>query len=173
AEIKKCKAEIKELQAVLELKLTLKRYGSDDEKSEAKELLAKIEKKLPLLEQARTALPVDADNKKKRSELTKQINAYNKDKGLLLSKLQSLDNLLRSIGGVITTEEAQKLILKKHFDLINEQLQRYLATERRTLIAAYENLFDKYFTSSRQMEESRTKTLAELNDFLTQLKYLD
>lgn len=119
-EIKKCKSEIKKLQAELELKLTLKRYGTDDEKSDA-----------------------------------------------------SVDKLLRSIGGVITTKEAQKLILKKHFDLINEQLQRYLAAERRTLIAAYENLFDKYFTSSRQMEESRTKTLAELNDFLTQLKYLD
>jgi type I restriction enzyme M protein len=55
---------------------------------------------------------------------------------------------------------------------VNEQLQRYLAAERRTLTAAYENLFDKYFTSSQQMEQARNKTLAELNDFLTELKYL-
>jgi type I restriction enzyme M protein len=84
-----------------------------------------------------------------------------------------IEKLLRDIGGIITTEESQKLILKKHFDLINDQLQRYLSSERRALIAAYENLFDKYFTSARQMEESRTKILAELNDFLTQLKYLE
>lgn len=56
--------------------------------------------------------------------------------------------------------------------MVNEQLQRYLATERRTLTAAYENLFDKYFTSSQQMEKNKKDTFAELNDFLTQLKYL-
>ena len=107
------------------------------------------------------------------SALTKQINAYKNDKELLNKKLSSVDKLLYSIGGVITEEESQKLILKKHFDLVNEQLQRYLAVERRTLTAAYETLFDKYFTSSQQLERARNKTLADLNDFLTQLKYLD
>lgn len=172
AKIKTCKAEIKELTAQLELKLILKRYGTDDEKSEANALLEKIEQELPLLEAEKTSLPTNAENKKKISALTKQINAYKKDKELLTKKLNSVDSLLRSIGGVITEEESQKLILKKHFDLVNEQLQRYLATERRMLTAAYENLFDKYFSSSQQMEDARNKTLADLNDFLTELKYL-
>jgi Type I restriction-modification system methyltransferase subunit len=173
AKIKTCKAEIKELTAQLELKLILKRYGADDEKSEAKALLEKIEQELPLLETEKADLPAIAENKKKMSALTKQINAYKNDKELLNKKLSSVDKLLYSIGGVITEEESQKLILKKHFDLVNEQLQRYLAVERRTLTAAYETLFDKYFTSSQQLERARNKTLADLNDFLTQLKYLD
>lgn len=171
-DIKTCKTEIKELTIQLELKLILKRYGAEDEKSEASAILGKIEQELGLLETEKAGISVNAENKKKISSLTKQINVYKKNKDLLLNKLNNLDNLLYSIGGVITEEESQKLILKKHFDLVNEQLLRYLATERRNLIAAYENLFDKYFTSSQQMEEARNKTLSELNDFLTQLKYL-
>lgn len=171
--IKSCKTEIKNLKAQLELKLILKRYGADDEKEEAKTLLERIEQELPQLEQDKAALPINAESKKKVSAITKQINAYKKDKDLLQIKLKNIDALLRSIGGIITVEEAQKLILKKHFDLVNEQLQRYLAAERRALIAAYENLFDKYFTSAQQMEEARNKTLAELNGFLTELKYQD
>ena len=170
--IKSCKADMKSLKAELELKLKLKRYGADDEKEETKSLLEQIEQELSPLEQDKAALPENNGNRRKVSALTKQINAYKKNKDLLQAKLKTLDAMLRSIGGVITAEAAQKLILKKHFDLINEQLQRDLAAERRALIAAYENLFDKYFTSSQQMEAARNKTLAELNDFLTELKYL-
>lgn len=79
---------------------------------------------------------------------------------------------MEEIGGIITTEQAQMLILKKHFDIINNQLQRYLNAEKRTLISAYENLFDKYYTSAQSIEQSRNKTMNELNDFLTQLNYL-
>jgi type I restriction enzyme M protein len=84
-----------------------------------------------------------------------------------------LDSLLEEIGGIISTEQAQMLILKKHFDIINNQLQRYLNAEKRTLIGAYENLFDKYYTSAQNIEQSRNKTMAELNDFLTQLNYFN
>jgi type I restriction enzyme M protein len=87
--------------------------------------------------------------------------------------LNSLDALLKEIGGMITTEESQKLILKKHFDIINDQLQRYLNAEKRGLVNAFENLFDKYFTSAQAIEQKRETTMAELNDFLTQLNYLN
>lgn len=172
AEIKKYKEDIKALHSQLELKLRLKRYGVEDEKAEANDFLLKIEQELPMLEQEKVLLSTNVENKKKTNALTKQINAYKKDKKNLQSKLEGLDDLLCSIGGVITEEESQKLILKKHFDLVNEQLQRYLAAERRMLIAAFENLFDKYFISSQQLEEARNKTLSELSDFLTELKYL-
>ncbi len=96
-----------------------------------------------------------------------------KDSGILEAKLDSLDALLEEIGGMITTEESQKLILKKHFDIINDQLQRYLNAEKRGLVSAFENLFDKYYNSAQAIEQKRESTLAELNDFLTQLNYLD
>jgi len=106
-------------------------------------------------------------------EITKGYNALLKDKGIIQTKLNKIDTLFEEIGGMITPEEAQTLIPKKHFDIINNQLQRYLNAEKRTLISAYENLFDKYFTSAQCIEQSRDKTMADLNDFLTNLKYLN
>ncbi len=105
--------------------------------------------------------------------ISKAYNASLKDKDILQTELHKIDSLHTEIGGTISSEEAQKLILKKHFDIINNQLQRYLNAEKRTLISAYENLFDKYFTSAQSIEQSRNKTMNELNDFLTQLKYLN
>lgn len=104
--------------------------------------------------------------------INKGYNALLKDKSIIQAKLNRLDSLLEEIGGIITTEQAQILILKKHFDIINNQLQRYLNAEKRTLISAYENLFDKYYISAQSIEQSRNKTMNELNDFLTQLNYL-
>ena len=171
--IKSCKAEIKKLKFQLELKIRLKRDGADDEKEYYKVQLNSIEHELLMFEQTKETLTENVENKKKINDITIQINAYNKLKNSLQTELNNIDALFAAIGGAITAEEAKKLILKKHFDLVNEQLQRYLAAERRALVAAYENLFDKYFTSAQQMEETRNKTLTELNDFLTQLKYLD
>lgn len=111
--------------------------------------------------------------KKQFKEITKPYNAALKNKTIIQAKLDNFDNILKEIGGIISPEEAQKLILKKHFDIINNQLQRYLNAEKRALISAYENLWDKYANSAQNIEEKRTETMAELNDFLTALKYLD
>ncbi|AII54433.1 class I SAM-dependent DNA methyltransferase [Hymenobacter sp. APR13] len=113
------------------------------------------------------------DAQKTLKEIAKPYNARQKDQEILQAKLDSLDRLLADTGGIITEEESQRLILQKHFDIINNQLQRYLGTEKRALVAAYENLFDKYFTSARHLEAQRHETMAELHDFLTQLNYLN
>lgn len=111
--------------------------------------------------------------KKQFKEITKAYNSRLKDQSILEAKLKSLDKLLKDIGGIISDGESQKLILKKHFDIINNQLQRYLNAEKRALIAAYENLFDKYYTSAQAIEVKRNETMSELNNFLTQLNYLN
>jgi type I restriction enzyme M protein len=105
--------------------------------------------------------------------ITKPYNAALKNLGILKVKLNSLDSILQSIGGIISVEESQKLILKKHFDLINTQLQRYLNTEKRMLVNAFENLWDKYAVSAQSIELKREETMVELNKFLTALNYLD
>jgi type I restriction enzyme M protein len=209
--IKDCKALHKEKQTELELKIELKRYGSDEVKAESNTLLvatkkeiikmdadieslittfktdlkdhsdyAKIktsakalEKELKAAKNDEAKLNLVLEAQKQFKEITKTYNARIKDSGILEAKLDSLDNLLEVIGGMITTEESQKLILKKHFDIINDQLQRYLNAEKRALVSAFENLFDKYYTSSQSIEHKRESTMAELNDFLTQLNYLN
>jgi type I restriction enzyme M protein len=208
--IKDCKALLKEKQAELELKIELKRYGSEEVKAESNALLLAtkkeiynldtdiqglikgfkanlkdvsdydkiktstkaLEKELKAAKNDDTKLSMVLDAQKQFKEMTKTYNARVKDSGILQAKLDSLDALLAEIGGMITTEESQKLILKKHFDIINDQLQRYLNAEKRGLVTAFENLFDKYATSAQAIEQKRETTMAELNDFLTQLKYL-
>jgi type I restriction enzyme M protein len=200
-EIKELKATLKAKQAELELKLIIKRYGTEDEKAESKKLLltanteigkldAAIENLIaPFIDElkdtsnfeqikksiaiAEKSKPIIKSIKSAFQTISKGYNALLKDKGIILAKLNRLDSLLEEIGGIITTEQAQMLILKKHFDIINNQLQRYLNAEKRTLISAYENLFDKYYTSAQNIEQSRNKTMNELNDFLIQLNYLN
>jgi len=211
AAIKKCRASAKEKQFVLELKIELKRYGSEAVKAESDALLvvtqteinkmdadiavlingfkndlkdvsdyAKIKKSTKALEKELKASKNDEamlnqvlETQKEFKALTKNYNARLKDTGILQAKLDSLDTLLQEIGGQISKEESQRLILKKHFDIINDQLQRYLSAEKRALVNAYENLFDKYYTSVQTIENKRETTMAELNDFLTKLKYLN
>jgi type I restriction enzyme M protein len=210
--IKDCKALLKEKEAELELKIELKRYGSEDIKEESKALLFaakkeianldadienlikdfkadlkevadfdKIKKSVTALEkslksnyddQAMLKLALVLEAQKQFKEINKPYNARVKDSGILQTKLDSIDTLLKEIGGTITVEESQRLILKKHFDIINDQLQRYLNAEKRALVGAYENLFDKYFTSAQAIEQKRDSTMAELNGFLTRLNYL-
>ena len=196
-EIKEKKAALKLKQAELELKLILKRYGSDEEKEESNKLLKTVNTELEKLNTATNELIIDfktdlknttdfdqikksvtalektlkasktneaetllklskvIEAKKQIAEISKQVTSNTKDKTILTNKLNKLDNLLIEIGGMISTEEAQKLILKKHFDIINNQLQRYLNAEKRALIGAYENLFDKYFVSADSIEKNR------------------
>lgn len=172
AKIKTLKAEIKELNTQLELMLILKRYGVNEEKSESIALLEKTEQTLNLLEAEKAGLPINDENKKNITALTSKIRIYKKNKEFLTRKVNSIDSLFLSIGGIISEEASCKLILKKHFDLVNEQLQRYLAIECRSLIAAYENIYDKYFISSQQMDDARNDKLSKLNVFLKELKYL-
>lgn len=205
--IKQTKATLKEKEEELALKLVIKRYGTEDEKSEALKLRgiaqrelaildASIEKLivyfLPDLDKADTyeqiknsvtnlekQLKKDKTNPEKlrlvtaaKTEfkgITKPYNVALKNITILETKVNSIDVLLKAIGGQISDAEAQKLILKKHFDLINDQLQRYLNKEIRILVAAYQNLWDKYAVSSKYLEEKRAETMADLTHFLTVL----
>ena len=156
--IKLLKNTLKEQQGQLELKLRLKRVGDEEFKAETIELLEQVQNQLMGL------------NASKKEEKAK-INALNKDKKALEIKLSYPEGLLTEIGGQLRDEEAKKLILKKLYDWVSEQLTRYLNGEKRGLIAKVENLWDKYAVSSQEMEAQREQTLGELNEFLVKLGY--
>lgn len=157
--IKLLKNTLKEQQSQLELKLRLKRVGDEEFKAETIELLEQVQNQLMGL------------NASKKEEKAK-INALNKDKKALEIKLSYPEGLLTEIGGQLRDEEAKKLILKKLYDWVSEQLTRYLNGEKRGLVAKVENLWDKYAVSSQEMEAQREQTLGELNEFLSKLRYL-
>jgi type I restriction enzyme M protein len=157
--IKESRAELKNLTDELELKLQLKRVGGDEFKAGNEQLLLQVDARLATLSDV-------------YKEEKKKITALQKDKVVLQTRIAKTDALLVGIGGQITDAEARTLILKKLYDLANEELNRYLNVEKRRLIQVVENLWDKYAVSSRALESERTGTLAELDGFLTTLGYL-
>jgi type I restriction enzyme M protein len=156
--IKESKAAFNAKSDELDLKLQLKRLGSDEFKVESNELFAQVDAQLAEL---------DPDNKTDK----KKITALNKDKAALERRLARTDDLLDEIGGQLTKDEAKQLILNKLYDFANSELCRYLNSEKRSLIAEVCSLWDKYAVSSREIEEQRDQTLAHLGDMLAGLGY--
>ncbi len=157
--IKEVKATLKLLGDELEFKILLKRQGSAEVKAENQMLLDTIKAQLDTL----------SEDKKDEK---KQITALRKDQTALTARSQRADGLLAEIGGQLTDEQAKTLILKKLHDLATAELHRYLNAEKRQLIAALENLWNKYAVSSRALEGERSNTLKTLDAFMAELGYL-
>lgn len=158
-QIKDLKADVKEKQTELDIKLRLKRVGGEEFQAETEGLIQQVIAEMAGLK------PNDKDDKRKIAGLTK-------DKEALEKRLTRIDGLLVAIGGLLTMEEAKGLILQKLYDWVREQLTRYLNGAKRSLIALVEKLWDKYAVSSQELEAEREETLAELNQFLSKLGYL-
>jgi type I restriction enzyme M protein len=157
--IKACKAALKTSQSQLEHKLLLKRMGKEDFKRESSNLLRQIDQQL--------------DGLKENSKAeTKKINALKKDKAILEARLAETDQLFKTIGGQLTEDQAQQLILKKLYVVASEALDRYLNAEKRNLIRTVEHLWEKYAVSMRELEHERDETMKTLDKFLVGLGYL-
>jgi len=157
--IKANKEQLRELQFALDLKLTLKRIGAEDEQAESKELIRGIVGQIAELNAK------DPDDKKR-------IGALNRDKAALQRRCARADALMAEIGGQLTEQEAKDLILKKLYDLVANEQTRYLNAARRRLTAVCESLWDKYAVSSRELETERAEILTELDGLLGGLGYL-
>jgi type I restriction enzyme M protein len=157
--IKDTKTDLKTKTDELALKLQLKRLGGDEFKAESLELIRQVDSQLTSLD------PGKKTDKRK-------IAALKKDKAALKARLAKTDAILSAIGGQLTEAEARELILKKLYDLVTHELNRYLNAEKRQLIAVVENLWDKYAVSSRELESQRRETLKTLDGFLERLGYL-
>lgn len=150
---------LKKQQAELQFKLTLKRIGSEEAKVEFQDMLQQGAAQIAKLD------PTHKEDKKK-------INALLKDRAVLEDRIRRTDDVLAAIGGQMSEEEAKHLILQKLYDLMHNELTRYLNAAKRELVAAVEKLWDKYAVSSQVLEAERAQTLAELNGFLEGLGYL-
>ncbi len=159
-QIKDLKADVKEKQTELDIKLRLKRFGGEEFQAETEGLIQQVIAEMAGLK------PNDTNDKRKLTRLTK-------DKEALEKRLRRIDGLLVAIGGQLTMEEAKELILQKLYDWVREQLTRYLNGSKRSLIALVEKLWDKYAVSSQELEAQRSQTLGELNQFLVKLGYLN
>lgn len=166
-ELKDLKKDLAEKLEDLDRKINIKCFGIEDEKEE---LLGMMKNKQDELFKLRSNLPTEKKGLTKRKTAIKKCTET-------ITKIQQrmagLEAFLASIGGIITDEEAKSLILQKHNNLVQQELLKYLNSEKRRLIAGIEKLWDKYAVSSKELENLRTDTLKELNGFLNELNYLN
>ena len=153
--IKDAKATLKKMVAELEFKLELKRLGAEDFKVETQAMIAQAEARL-----------AELDPKKKA------ITAIAKDRQALIARVAEVEAMLKAIGGQISEADARRLILKKIFDIVRAELDRYLNAEKRVLVRAIENLWEKYAVAADALEKRRATTLTTMGDLLKGLRYL-
>ncbi len=157
--IRSSKISLKNKTMELEDKLQLKRLGGDGFKSENQRLIEEDESQIALL------------NPSNKTENTK-INALNKDIAVLEERIAKTHAVLEALGGSLTDDEAKHLILKKLYDIVSTEFERYLNAEIRHLISGVEKLWSKYASSSQKIESDREITLGQLNAFLSRLGYM-
>jgi len=68
--------------------------------------------------------------------------------------------------------EARQLILKRFYDGIKMEMERYLNSEKKRIVVALEKLWDKYQIPLVAISKERDETSTNLNDFLKKLNYL-
>lgn len=163
-DLKNFKATLKQKQLEFELKILLKKFGAEDQIYEHEQLLSQAKKELAELG-TEAEVKKDKDKKKKFTALTGDIKK-------LEGRIKNIQDLMASFGGVITEDEAKELILQKHYDLVAEQLERFLNAIKRMVIFVFENFWDKYAVAATMVEWEREETLQELNDFLSKLNYI-
>ncbi|WP_302609533.1 type I restriction-modification system subunit M [uncultured Bacteroides sp.] len=84
-----------------------------------------------------------------------------------------INQVFSEMGGSVTEEERREMILQKHYLIINSEMLQYVDSERRLLVAAFENLWDKYAVSAKKIKELRDNSLDSLISALSKLHYLD
>lgn len=162
--IKDGKKEQKQKRFDLDVKIALKKFGAEDETLDARRLLAQAEKELSELEKI-----TKPENEKTHK---KKVNALKGDIKALNERIDAIERLSASVGGVIGAEEAKELILQKHHDWVTDQLQRYLGSENRLLVQGFEILWQKYSNSLANIEEEKKDTEATLRNYLQKLNYV-
>lgn len=161
--IKDGKSAHKKKRFDLDVKIALKKFGAEDETLDARRLLAQAEKELGELE--KIAKP---ENEKAHK---KKVNALKSDIKALNERIEAIERLSASVGGVIGAEEAKELILQKHHDLVTNQLDRYIDSEKRLILQSFENFWVKYALSLDEINIQKNKDETLLESFLDSLAY--
>jgi len=165
-QVKKLKKGLTHKQDELKHKVLLKRLGSEGSKKHFNDLIEQAQEDLKKAEES-------SEEKIHGKNRTTVINNLKKDISVLEKKLAEIEGFMDSIGGMIEPADCKILILRKHFDLINNELNRYLNNEKRALITILENFWDKYKVPSKELEEERAKAKQELDEYLNKLRYYD
>lgn len=112
----------------------------------------------------------------KEKELRAAKSELNKETVRLFGKLDKEGNLktrglIHEKRESLSENEAKALILKKLNDLIAQEMDRYINTERRKIVFIFESLWEKYQKSLQQINTEKKQALSKLDTFLKELGY--
>lgn len=89
------------------------------------------------------------------------------------NKEKELKDKIRQKRNSLTEQEAKQLLLEKFYEIVDEQLSKYLNAEKKEVIKIFENLWDKYKVSLGETTQERDEEVRKLDDFLEKLRYYD
>lgn len=113
----------------------------------------------------------------KDKELRAAKSELNRETARLFGKLDKEGNLktrglIHEKREALNEEEARTLILKKFFDVVGNELERYLKVQLREVVNIFESLWNKYYVSLVEIQDSRDKSTKKLEKALSFLGYV-
>jgi type I restriction enzyme M protein len=124
--------------------------------------------------EAAEAVQDDADEENAVDEA--QLIAWKKDLAAVKKQLKAKnDSFKQHIGAAVeglTPEAAAELLLTILHNDMRSIVERYMAAQRKQIVAAFENWWDKYRVTLTEIEGKRDDAAAALQGFLKGLKYV-
>lgn len=163
-----------ELADILEtVKMEADEDGEEEEKT-AKSIKAYLKAQIKNLKE--TTTDSSLKEAKEFEKIIKNIEAKEKEikdaKKGLKDQEKALAQKIEAKKLSFTEEEAKELILKKLFDGIQSEMERYLNAEKKKIVSIFEKFWDKYQVPLSEITTERDEAVTKLNDFLTKLNYL-
>jgi type I restriction enzyme M protein len=161
-----------------ELNELLEEIEDWDEEDQGEKSVSKVKKYLKdLIKDLKTNNQESIKEAEKWEALLKDIEKKEKEQKDINKQIKQInDNLIKAVEekrNSISEEEAKELILDKIYQTIKQHLERYLNAQKKELIKIFENLWDKYKVSLKELEAERDLEVKKLNEFLEMLGYVN
>ena len=180
------KAEVEEIEELEtksaetegELSELLEEIEDLDEEENGNKTAAKVKRHLKDIINDLEGAPGDSASKelKRFQELHDSIDEKDKElksiKREIKTKNTELERKIEEKRQSLKETEAKDLILKKLFEVIQEEMYLYLNAEKKKIIGIFEKLWDKYKTPLVDIAKSRDEATEKLEGFLKKLDYM-
>lgn len=169
-EIEKFEAEAQDAMADLMTYALSIDIGNDEDDSDEED----VEPKEPSLKDIKKYLKdLDTDEAKAQSkEISKLEKAKNAANRALTKAKNELQDKIDAIRDTLTEEQCRTMVLQILRECFVEELNKYLLAEVMVTVKAVQKLWEKYYTSAKQLLAQRKKAEDKLNGFLEKLGYL-
>jgi len=127
-------------------------------------------------EDGEAAEAADDDANEENAVSEAQLKAWKKELTAVKKQLKAKnDSFKQHIGTAVeglTPEAATELLLTILHNDMQSIVERYMATQRKAIVAAFENWWDKYRVTLTEIEGNRDKAAEALQGFLKGLRYV-